>query len=97
MNVEELQIAIVSGAYDKDFNRIEDAIKIRKLATRANLSVGTKVTLTNISPKYMVGLTGTITGKLKTTATVALDRPELAGRFSQGSIVRVPMNCLEEI
>ena len=91
---------IVTSATTEDVNDIWNAAKQRTrmlsaqrtAVASAAFKVGDRVRTTNIRPKYLDGVTGTIQGKRGTKFTVALDAGFDTGRFSQ--TVNVPAGCL---
>jgi hypothetical protein len=90
--VTSLTTAIFSGEYDDQFDLIVEAIKERKktLAKQKlfTLVVGDKVRLVNVSPKYLDGAVGTITGRKGQKFLVALD--EAIGRFNTEPLAASP-------
>lgn len=61
----ELVDKIMGTATEDDLTQIEQAVGLRRRALRqvraAAVTVGATVTITEISPKYLTGLSGTIT------------------------------------
>lgn len=74
---EDVLDYILDGASDEEIDRIWDAARTRQKVLRAKaaalVSVGTRVSLTDISPKYMAGLTGDVTDITGSRATVRFD------------------------
>lgn len=68
---------IVGGATEGDLAVIINAINLRRKALRAisaaAVTVGAKVTLDGLSPKYLNGLTGTVKSVQGARCTVTLD------------------------
>ena len=68
---------IIDRADDEDIDRLYEAIKVRNKALRARAAaavrIGADVTLTAVSPKYLVGMTGTVVGIKGQRADVELD------------------------
>lgn len=105
----------ISGASPDDLERVGGFIKSRHKALRelraAAVSVGAKVRLTNLSPKYLNDLTGEVTSIKGQRCTVELDEGSTihlrygrggSARFNPGDaknavIPGVPMSsCLVE-
>jgi hypothetical protein len=94
---------IISGSYDSELDSIRAAISHRQSATRsayaavtmAELLVGDKVVLREISPKYMIGKGATVVGKRRTKLEVKLDTA--CGRFSKDTPIVVPASCVEKL
>lgn len=102
--VMEVLNDIARGNLDDDLDRIArevyDRRKIvagmRARATVRALRVGDKVRLVrNIKPRYLVGLTGTVKGKLQTKIDIVIDEGQDTGRF--GRTLRTPASCVEKI
>ena len=92
---------IVSGTYDKDLDKIIEAISRRRQYLAQiqfmNLSVGDKVKFNSKArPQYLVGQTCQITGKRNKNVVVKLDNVAMAGRFRNGTIV-TPITLLEKV
>ncbi len=68
---------IVGSATDSDLSVIINAINLRRKALRAitaaAVTVGAKVTLGGLTPKYLEGLTGTVKSISGARCTVTLD------------------------
>lgn len=87
---------IVGGDIDADLDTIADAVRLRQQAIARNVGAalrpGSKIEIGgNISPKYMIGITGTVVrvaGK-KAVITIA----ESQGRFTAGAEIKVPLTC----
>ena len=75
--------AILDGDHDADFNNIRNAIKIRQTSIGRGVNLGDNVTLTNISPKYLDGVTGTVTSKSRETIGVRINDWHDTGRYSK--------------
>lgn len=89
---------IVLGEYDADLDRIANAIterrKVLDRKTRLALKVGDRVMFSSrVKPRYMHGMTGTVTGFLDKRIQVELDHP--LGRF-RGTL-RCPVSILEKV
>lgn len=92
--------AFISGyADEQDLDAITRAVKARSRALMddraANLKVGTKVTLTNLSPKYLCGLTGTVKLLQGSRATVTLDAVSTEALRRSGRSYYVPVDVKE--
>lgn len=96
--------AIFNGEVDDYFDEIITAIRDRQRAMRhsmanfnkVQLTPGTRVVLKGLSPKYLNGLHGAVTGKECTRPrdlNVQLDPGQYTGRFA--SSVNVPASSLE--
>jgi len=93
---------IISGVHDSELDSIREAVNQRRKLTKSahaavtmtTISIGDKIVLKEISPKYMIGETATVTGKRRTKLEVKLDSP--VGRFGGGTIV-VPASCVEKV
>ena len=74
---EDVLDYILDGATDEEIDRVWDAARTRQKVLRAKaaalVSVGTRVTLVDISPKYMAGLTGEVTQIVGNRASVLID------------------------
>jgi len=68
---------ILTGASNEDLTRVIEAIKSRRsiLSTinAASVTVGASVKLDGLSPKYLNGLTGTVSSISGRSATINLD------------------------
>lgn len=99
--------AILDGSMDDHRDAIVDAIKARDRQLRAQkqamaaatLTVGTKVSIVDITPKALVGIEGTIAALRGARADLKVDdlNARLAGpRFALGGVVRgIPVTCLK--
>ena len=96
-----------SGVYDEVLDDLIDMLVVRRRyvrdqkasENRAAFGPGTRVRVTEgISPKYMEGMTGTVSSRYAAKAgyvKVIFDYSR--GRFLRGVEVSMPANCLEEI
>ena len=95
--------AVLDGAADDNLNGISQAVRQREktVATRnaAKMKRGDSVRLCgNLSPKYLVGLEGTVDGPaVSSRIPVMLGEADadIAHRF--GNPIRVPVACVEAI
>jgi hypothetical protein len=97
---------LASGKYDAQLEALSAAIRARRkylsvqkgLASKAELSPGDKVAITgNISPKYLIGVTGTVSRfPARRAGDVQVDIDEAYHqRVSRyGTSVGVPASCL---
>jgi hypothetical protein len=98
---------IEAGIWDDGLDAlIEAAVARRKFvqdikgaANKIDFTVGTRVRICgNISPKYLVGLTGTVSIQIPSRRgdlMVTLDYSR--GRFYRGSTIGIPASCLERV
>ena len=94
---------IISGVYDSELNSIQEAIRQRRKLTKSahaavtmtELKIGDKIVLKEISPKYMIGMAATVTGKRRTKLEVTLDIA--CGRFGTTTPIVVPASCVEKV
>lgn len=93
--------AIASGEFDGELARIRAVVieraellrKERTMAFVAELGIGDRVRIDQmVTPKYLRGALGTVTGWAGQKVVVRLDRP--IGRFETGE-VRCPPDALE--
>lgn len=100
---------IASEADETDVERLFDALSARRSALRAvraaAVTIGVKVQIDQISPKYLIGLTGTVTSIKGKRATVTLDEKSTGvlryagSRFSVSpdatsyDLTGVPLSC----
>lgn len=87
-DIDRLTTDIVRGLHDDDLDEISEAIKARRklngkidgMSKFAALQVGDRVTLSATArPKYLAGVSATVTKKNRTRVVIDLD--ERAGRF----------------
>jgi hypothetical protein len=97
---------LANGEFDSQLEQLAAAVRDRRkyattqqgLANKADMGPGTKVTVTGrISPKYLIGVTGTVSVlPARRAADVQVDIDEayldLCRRF--GKSVGVPASCL---
>ena len=74
---------IMSGKFDNDLDSITKAVSVRQGIIVKSLSVGSRVRLTNVSPKYLDGVTGVITAKVGDKISVEIDSWCDTGRYSR--------------
>jgi hypothetical protein len=95
--------AIAAGELDDYLPSIAAAVEarrrllltVRSATALATLCVGDVVRITEqVSPRYLIGLHGTVVGLDEHAATVRLERP--VGRFANGR-VRCPPLTLEKV
>ena len=95
--------AIAVGELDEHLHALAAAVEarrsllhtVRSVEALANLCVGDPVRIGDqVSPRYLIGMRGTIVGLDGETATVRLERP--VGRFTNGR-VRCPPLALEKL
>jgi hypothetical protein len=95
--------AIAAGELDDHLGALASAVEarrrllltVRSATALSALCVGDVVRITeHVSPRYLVGLHGTVVGLDDHTATVRLERP--VGRFVNGR-VRCPPLTLEKL
>jgi len=105
----QVLLAIAGGTCDDDLDAVFNVYKDRSKFVRnlgavenyATITVGQKVELVNISPKYLAGMTGEVTDKDGKNFTVLLD-PEFraeAGRYVglDGKLTRVKPNLIKSL
>lgn len=106
MKVADIVLAIVfKQLSDDDLTVIEDAIRGRKgvvapVQTKApsiyTFNVGDRVRFTSrANPKYLIGMTATVTGHKRTKVTIKLDGA--AGRFPSTSNITCPLSIIEKV
>lgn len=94
---------IISGVYDSELDSIREAVAQRRKLTKSahaavkmtTISIGDKIVLKEISPKYMIGMAATVTGKRRTKLEVTLDIA--CGRFGKNTPIVVPASCVEKV
>lgn len=91
--------AILNGAADDNLDAIVDAVRTRRTVvsqiTAATLKPGDKVRIVgNISPKYLLGLVGEVSGPAQGERVPVQLGPE-AGRYA--GIAKTPASCLEKL
>ncbi len=97
MEPTEILTRIANGALDGHIDAAFDVLRTRQRTLRdlqasinkASLSIGDKVILEGLSPKYLNGLTGTVQAK-GDHITVKLDEKLYQRRFWNQDVVRVP-------
>jgi len=93
---------LLTAATEQDLQDAEAVIKLRRKQLGEQLKVGDRVRLTAIKPKYLAGLTGSITAldteTQRVMATITLDTAMVSpARFrGQTTIPRVPVVCLRK-
>ena len=95
--------SILCGDYDNHLSRLSDAINERKKSIRtaaatemkASLSVGDKVVIPNISPKYLEGAVAIVTELPSRGKKVVIRLAESRRKWEEGTEARVPATCLE--
>jgi hypothetical protein len=105
LTLAQITAAITAGDADTGLRTVNDAIRARSrylrdraaLTNQADLSaVGTKVTIVSgISPKYLIGVTGTVAADTAPKAgriLVDVTPGTYTGRY--GTSLRVPAGCL---
>ena len=109
--IDLLPNLIRSGTLDETLSAIHSACHDRKDSLRARDSrrsmaeivVGDTVKVVDCNPKYMNGMTGTVTAKNRTRIILRLDKDGKANprtgriRFRAGVDINVPPTCLEKI
>lgn len=96
---------IAAGHYDKELDRIANAIRSREQIVRqqraaamaATLQVGDKVILpvtAKLGPKYLLGREGVV-DEPPVGKRIMVDFGEPIGRYS--AKIRVPLDCLETL
>ena len=96
---------IARGDLDGDIKSLYNALNARQdvIATmranemRATLKIGDKIVLRNISPKYLSGYRGSITGFDGKLFTVDLDTPQTHIRKYRTKGLKVHASCLEAL
>jgi hypothetical protein len=99
----DIIIAIDNGSVDDRLTMIHEALKSRVDAireekaetARAEISVGCKVTLHGLKPKYVNGKTATVV-KINQTRVVVLPLPDQHDRRFRGEVT-VPLSCVTRI
>lgn len=96
---------IMDGHADDNLTDISAALGARRkqlretqaLVNKVTFGPGTRVRTKNLNPKYLSGLTGTVTQNQagKSRITVKLDEGQHTGRFSK--TVNVPASALEQV
>lgn len=95
--------AIAAGELDEHLDALAAAVEarrrllhtVRSVTALANLCVGDPVRITEqVSPRYLIGMHGTIVGLDGETATVRLEHP--VGRFANGRVLCPPL-ALEKL
>lgn len=90
---------IRAGEYDASLRAIRVAASAREsqvnVSVGRSLSVGDRVRLRNIRPRYMQGVIGTVARVMQTWIEVQLDGG--VGKFSGIHPIRVHMNCVEKV
>lgn len=104
MTNSEVIASITSEATTDDLERIIDAVKMRRKILEtilaANLKRGDRIIITNASPKYVNGATGTVESVRGAKATVLIDESRRAGlgRFlSARGTITAPVGMLTVI
>lgn len=86
MGITEIYTAIINGEADEDFDLIISAIKDRRAILskikKAEYSVGDRVVLTNLRPKYLQGAFATITSKNAKGFLIEIDAGFNTRRYS---------------
>jgi hypothetical protein len=88
------QLDIVATALRAREKYVREAAARQALAT---LQVGQKVTLKGLSPKYLNGLTGTITARDGEKFSVEFDEHSAWQARRYGKNVRVPPGCIDPV
>jgi hypothetical protein len=76
LTADEIVRAIQLGGLDDSLRSIEFALKRRKTAAVKSFRPGQRVKLVKVSPKYLVGLEGTVQGARRTRVDVVFDYVE---------------------
>lgn len=110
MKASTIASHILEGQHDDDLDVIRDAIRSRAeiirtqdaAKLRAQLRKGTKVRTTgNLSPKYLLGLTGKVKAVNGEKADVTFDEPFMLRRYQHShehyGHLGIPLTCLEKV
>jgi hypothetical protein len=102
----------IAQAPSPELDKVQEMLTARRKAARAMtrslaLSVmgeGDKVRIGTVSPKYMIGLTGTIVGRSDKGFKVKLDEQSMLtarvkgrGRFGYGGPIGIVAECLTKV
>jgi hypothetical protein len=90
---------IMGGKYDSRLDEIIEAVRERRRIVNKrfaqSLQVGDRIRFNEfVSPKYLQGARGVVTGKLRANVTVVLD--ETQGRFRASSPIRTNPGLIEK-
>jgi hypothetical protein len=92
--------AVIDGHLDSELESLQNAIdarnKINTVKKAAMFKVGDKVRFVNGRPKYLCGLTATITGKKIKKFVIKFDEGQLPS-YKYGGAVTCPAELLEKI
>ena len=98
--VYQVVSAIIDGDLDTELESITNAIdernKLTNIKKAAMFKIGDKVRFQNGRPKYLNGLTATITGKKVKNFTIKFDEGQLPSYKYQGNVT-CPPTLLEKI
>lgn len=100
MNIDQFRAALHGGLFDDNLDEVVEEIRARKhtLTHRlvANLKVGDRITIsTKVNPKYLGGLTATVTKIMHEYVTIDLDgiiHGPNGKRWYRG--IRMPMSLI---
>jgi hypothetical protein len=102
MTTQEIVAAILNGEADDGedaiFSALKQRAKIKAQILGAALSIGDKVRFNDrVSPKYLRGVTATVTAKPSGSRVgIEIDNPALGGRFG-GEEIRAYVSTLEKV
>ena len=94
--------AVRQGQFDDDINDLIDTLVDRRKAVRAkratdmksSLSVGDKVFVSNVSPKYLEGITATVVDIPRRGKKVLVRLSETIRHWTEGTEVNIAASCL---
>lgn len=99
MNIDTVIEYLHSGDYDEELDLLADQVRQRQQIVASlnasKLKRGDTVEMLNIRPKYLTGLTATVTSVRGDKVEATMD--QTARKFREGSPVVLNANCVRKV